>query len=132
MPAPVLILFDGVCNFCNASVNFIIDRDPLRRFQFASQQSDVGQRHLRARGLPTRLTSLVVVDGDDVLVRSQAVLRIARYLPWPWPLLRMGVVIPRPIADWLYDLFATYRYRLFGQTDTCRLPTPELAGRIIG
>jgi len=125
------MLFDGVCKFCNASVNFVIDRDTANRFRFATQQSAGGQKLLREHDQPHRLSTVVVIDAGRAYTRSSAVLRMVRHLPWPWPLLQVGVVIPRPVADWLYNLVAANRYRLFGRMDACRLPTPELADRFI-
>jgi predicted DCC family thiol-disulfide oxidoreductase YuxK len=129
---PVLVLFDGDCSLCSASVNFIIDRDPAARFRFASQQSAFGQQVLAKYRQPNLLSTVVVIDRGRAYARSAAVLRIARNLPWPWPALQLGAVIPRPVADWLYERVAMNRYRLFGRAATCRMPTSELAGRIIG
>lgn len=120
-----VILFDGVCNFCNASINFVIDRDAARRFRFASLQSDFGQRLLaeNKRQLTDFDTVLLLREGT-LFEKSDAALEIARYLKgWSW--LYLFRVVPRFIRDFFYDMIAKNRYRLFGKSESCRIPTPE-------
>lgn len=127
-----VILFDGVCNLCNASVNFVIDRDPDMQFRFASLQSDFGQEKLKALGKRTdEYSSIVLMDGDRVYERSTAALRVARRLKGAWPLLYAFIVIPPFIRNFVYDFIAKNRYRWFGQEDACRLPSPELKARFL-
>ena len=130
-----LMLFDGVCNFCSGAVLFFIDRDPHERLVFASLQSELGQATLRAHGLPSdpalgSKATMVVIEGGRVYQRSTAALRVARLLRWPWPLLYAAVLVPRFLRDWAYDTFAARRY-WFGQSDQCRIPTPELRRRFV-
>ncbi|HEX6903661.1 MAG TPA: thiol-disulfide oxidoreductase DCC family protein [Thermoanaerobaculia bacterium] len=128
-----IVLFDGVCNLCNGSVQFILRRDPAGKFRFASLQSDLGQRLLNERGLdPKALDSVVVIDGDRCYRESDAALRVARDLKGAWKALTVFRLIPRPVRDWLYRLIARNRYSWFGKTETCWLPTPELRGRFLG
>ena len=128
---PVL-LFDGVCNLCNGAVNFLIDRDPEARLRFASLQSASGQQLLRRFELPTdQFDTMVLVEGDRYYTRSTAGLRVARRLKWPWPLLSVFMVVPRPLRDLVYDCIARNRYRWFGQQENCRVPTPELRSRFL-
>lgn len=132
MTHPV-VLFDGVCNLCNGSVQFILKRDPQARFRFASLQSEAGRSLLVEHGLdPDALSSVVVVEDGRVWQESSAALRIARHLPGAWKLLRIFTVIPRPLRDAVYRLIARNRYRWFGKSETCWLPTPELKGRFLG
>lgn len=126
-----LLLFDGVCNFCNEAVLFVIDRDPRERFVFASLQSALGQRLLRERGLGPEIRTLVLIDGAHTFVRSEAALRVALRLRFPWPLAYVFKLVPRALRDALYDAFAARRYRLFGESATCRVPSPELARRFV-
>lgn len=129
-----IVLFDGVCNLCSGSVNFIIDRDPRRTFRFAALQSDVARRTLEGlgRSIPDGdPDSIVVVDGGRLYERSAALLCIARHMRGAWPLLAALVVIPRPLRDALYRWLAARRYRWFGRSDTCRVPTPELRARFL-
>jgi predicted DCC family thiol-disulfide oxidoreductase YuxK len=134
MGRPV-VLFDGVCNLCNASVLFVIDRDPRGRFAFAPLQGDEAGALLRQRGYdtdPENPASILLVEGDRVYDRSTAALRIARRLSGLWPALSLLMAIPRPLRDAAYDWAARRRYRWFGRLDACRLPTPELRSRFLG
>ncbi|MET0287149.1 MAG: DCC1-like thiol-disulfide oxidoreductase family protein [Polyangiales bacterium] len=126
-----LLLFDGVCNVCNAAVLFIVDRDPKAHFQFASLQSELGERTLREHGLPLDLNTVVLIEGGKAYTRSSAALRVARGLRWPWPLLFALMVIPRALRDAAYLAFASRRYALFGKSEQCRIPTPELRSRML-
>jgi predicted DCC family thiol-disulfide oxidoreductase YuxK len=120
-----IILFDGVCNFCNGAINFVIDHDTERRFRFASLQSDIGQRILteNRRSVSDFDTVLLVREGK-VYEKSTAALEIVRYLRgWSW--LYACRFIPRFIRDAVYNLIAQNRYRIFGKSESCRIPTPE-------
>ena len=131
IPAP-LILFDGFCNFCDASVQFVIDRDPQAIFRFAPLQSDTGVRTLRRYGLDAAsLQSVALIEDQRCYLKSDAAIRIVRRLPWPWKLLALGVVLPRGLRDGLYDLIAEHRYRFWGRKEACRLPTPDLRRRFV-
>lgn len=128
----VLVMFDGVCNLCNGFVQFVIRRDSKGRFRFVSLQSDFAHEQLRRRGLdPDAMHSVVVMDEGTMLQRSDAVLRIAGYLSWPWPMLKMFRIIPRVIRDGVYDLIAGSRYRLFGRQEACMIPDPSVKSRFI-
>jgi predicted DCC family thiol-disulfide oxidoreductase YuxK len=128
-----IVLFDGVCNLCNGSVQFIIRHDRQGRFRFASLQSSVGQDLLARFGMdPGRLDSVILVEGDRWYKESDAALRIARGMSGGWKALTVFRVIPRPIRDAVYRLIARNRYRWFGEQETCWLPTPELRGRFLG
>jgi predicted DCC family thiol-disulfide oxidoreductase YuxK len=127
-----VVLFDGVCNLCSWSVNFIIDRDPGARFRFAPLQSAEGRRLLARFGLPAEpITSMVLVEQDRCFTRSTAALRIARNLGGAWPLAYVFMLVPRPVRDVIYDWVARHRYRWFGRSDACRVPTPELRSRFL-
>jgi len=128
-----VVLFDGVCGLCDASVNFIIDHDPAARFHFAPLQSEVAAGLLRRHRLdPADMTSIILVEGRQTYARSTAILRIARGLRFPWPLAAWFVVIGPPVRDWVYDWVARNRYRWFGRFDACRMPASGLAERFIG
>ena len=127
-----VILFDGVCNLCNGSVLFVIDRDPRARFRFAALQSDIGGDLLARSGYRGRaLDSIVLLEDGRVFDRSTAALRIARRLRGGWPLLAAFLVVPRPIRDAVYEWIARNRYRWFGREESCRIPTPELRHRFL-
>ena len=127
-----LVLFDGVCNLCSASVNFIIDRDPGAHYFFASLQSETGQRILRQLDWDDKQpASVVLLDRGSVFFESSAGLHIARKLSGLWPLLSVGLIIPPPVRNLIYRWIASNRYRWFGKTDACRLPTPDLKRRFL-
>ena len=130
-----VILFDGVCNLCNSTVQWVIKRDKEGRFDFATLQSDAARRGLRRvmdeKEIDALPDSIVLLDSDGVHVRSAATLRIMRGLGPRYALLRLGIVLPRPIRDAVYNLIARNRYRWFGRRDTCMTPTPDLAARFL-
>jgi predicted DCC family thiol-disulfide oxidoreductase YuxK len=127
-----IVLFDGECNLCNASVIFIIARDNRKRFRFASLQSAIGRRLLEQHGLASSVRDTVVlIEGKHAFTRSTAALRIARRLRWPWPFLFALISIPRFVRDSAYALIARNRYRWFGRSPSCRLPSPELQERFL-
>lgn len=127
-----LLLFDGVCNLCNTTVNFVIDRDPAGYFRFAALQSEAAAPHLARYGLDAAvLDSVVLIEDGRVYRKSTAALRVARRLRGAWPLLRLLLAVPRPLRDAVYDLVAANRYRWFGRRDACRIPTPALRARFL-
>lgn len=133
MPAEAsrIVLFDGVCNFCNASVNFIIDRDPDGKFKFASLQSALGKKLRSRHAIADALDALVLIEDGTAYTASTAALRIARQLTQPWPLAYALVAVPRPLRDWAYHQFSSRRYALFGRSESCRVPTPDVRSRYL-
>jgi predicted DCC family thiol-disulfide oxidoreductase YuxK len=130
-PAP-LVIFDGVCNLCVGSVKFILghEREPV--LHFASLQSATGARLVRELGFdPEDAKTFVLVDGGRAYVRSAAAIHLAYFLRWPWQLLAAVRIIPRPVRDWAYGLVAANRHRLFGRTEACMVPTPQLRARFV-
>ncbi len=131
-PQPVIILFDGVCNLCNGAVQFIIRRDPHHKFRFASLQSAAGQELLLSHGVDaTSLYSILVIDSGVLYQRSDAALRIARYLSGLWPVLTIFRILPRVIRDAVYNGVAANRYKWFGKREACMIPTPDLKARFL-
>lgn len=131
--APPVVLFDGVCNLCTASVQFIVARDPRGTIRFASLQSRAAGRLLAPLGVtpaPEPQTVLLLEDGR-LYTRSTAALRIARKLSGLWPLLIVFLAVPRPLRDAVYDFIGRHRYRWFGRTEACWLPTPALRARFL-
>jgi predicted DCC family thiol-disulfide oxidoreductase YuxK len=127
-----IVLFDGVCQFCNAGVNFLIDHDRAARFRFAPLQSAAGQALLRRFHLPTDdFNTFVLIEGERYYTRSTAALRIATLLGGWWSLLQTLLLVPPLLRDAAYDLVARHRYRWFGRLDACRVPTPELRRRFL-
>jgi len=129
---PRIIVFDGVCRLCNAWCRFIIRYDTARQFRLTPAQSPAGQAILRHFGRSTQhLDSLLYVADGEAYDKSEAVLRILSQLGWPWRLITLGRLCPRPVRDWLYDRIAANRYRLFGRYDTCTLAETDDRGRFI-
>ncbi|MFY9609728.1 MAG: DCC1-like thiol-disulfide oxidoreductase family protein [Blastocatellia bacterium] len=133
---PVL-LYDGQCGFCNKTIQRILRHDKRKAMFFAALQSDYGKSVLTRHPEIAGIDSLVYVEPLDfaylerVFVRSDAALRVARYLGGPWKLALFGYIIPRSVRDYLYDQFAKRRYRWFGKYDTCPLPSPEVRARFL-
>jgi predicted DCC family thiol-disulfide oxidoreductase YuxK len=127
-----IVLYDGVCGLCDRSVQLILRNDRRGRFRFAALQSDAGKALLDRFGLsPEALDSVVLVEGDRAWRKSRAALHIARRMDAPWPALWPLVIVPRPVADFLYGLVAKNRYRIFGKLDACMIPPPEVRARFL-
>ncbi len=119
-----LILFDGVCNWCNAWVNFTIAHDPGGQFKFGTLQSEPAQRILRDLKLSiTDYQTFLLLEGGHVSTKSTAALRVLRQLSWWWLLYYLCVLVPVPLRDVVYDFVARHRYRWMGRMATCRVPT---------
>lgn len=121
------ILFDGICNLCNHSVQFIIKRDKKNHFLFAALQSNFGQEQLTRFDISTQgVESIVLIYKDRVYQRSDAVLEISRHLGGLWPLCYGFKILPPFLRDAAYNLIARHRYKWFGRKDECMIPTPDL------
>ncbi len=128
---PVL-LFDGVCNLCHASIRAVVRLDAEGRILFAPLQSEVGSELLERQGLsPDYFDSVILIEGDDHYTKSTAVLRVCRYLDGPVPLLYPLVYLPRGLRDRIYDLVAEYRYEIFGRKDACSVPEEHVRERFL-
>ena len=126
-----VILFDGVCNLCNKSVQFVIKRDKEKKFRFASLQSEFGQKILKQSNLPLdKFNSFILLDNGRIYTRSTGALKmLAQLKGWKWA----GALkfIPPFIRDGVYNLISKYRYNWFGKKDECMIPTPELRDRFL-
>jgi predicted DCC family thiol-disulfide oxidoreductase YuxK len=126
-----VVLFDGVCNVCSSTVNFIIDRDRRGYFKFASLQSEAGRRLCKKYGIPLELDSMALVQDGRAYVESTAVLRIAKELDGLWPVLFSFVLLPKGLRNLAYRYFASHRYQWFGRTEVCRVPTADILQRFL-
>jgi len=127
-----IVLFDGVCNLCNKTVLFIIRNDSNAKFRFASVQSESGQLLLGQLGLPLEcFDSLVYISDKRFYLKSMAVLRILQKLGGGWQLLYVFVIIPRFLRDGVYNLIAKWRYKWFGKSETCMIPSQEYQVRFL-
>jgi predicted DCC family thiol-disulfide oxidoreductase YuxK len=131
LPGPV-VLFDGVCNLCNAGVRFVLRRDPSGIFRFAAQQSPVGQAMIAKyiSGSPPP-SSVILFAGDGVYTESTAMLEICARLGPPWSWLAILRIIPRRLRDACYGFVVRHRYQWFGRTDQCQVPSAEMKSRFI-
>ena len=127
-----VILFDGVCNLCNSTVQRIIKNDKKDIFRFTPLQSAVGMVMVTELGIDTAKTdSIILVEDESYFVKSTAALKIARGLSGTYPLLYGFMIVPSIIRDWVYDYIAKNRYKWFGKQNSCMLPTPELKKKFL-
>ena len=120
-----LVLFDGVCNLCNRAVDFILKRDPKKRFRFVAIQSEAGQFLMGRFNVPAETDSVILIVGGSVYTQSEAALEIARLLPFPWRMAVVLKIIPENIRNRMYRWIAKNRYKWFGKKKTCRIPTEQ-------
>ena len=125
-----IILFDGECHFCDASVQFIIKRDKAKHFKFASLQSEIGQRLLKEFRIPKNIDSLVFIEGNKCYVKSTAALKISRKLDGLWKLFYPFILVPVFLRNFAYDLIAKNRHKL-GKHTQCKIPSKEELERFI-
>ena len=128
-----LILFDGVCNLCNSSVQYVIKHDKKNKFLFAAMQSQVGQEIIRELKFDAgKIDSILLYSTEKGLrIKSTAALHIARHLNFPVNLWSVFLIIPVFIRNWVYDYIAKNRYKWFGKKDACMIPTPELKAKFL-
>ena len=127
-----VILFDGVCKLCNAWSNFIIKHDRHRVFKLCSVQSKEGKQILLHFGLPSETyETMLYVEGNQSFQKSEAFFQIITQLGYPWKIVCIFKVIPKPLRDWMYDRIALNRYSLFGKYDYCTLPSPDHEARFL-
>ena len=135
MAHPIL-LYDGLCGFCDGVVRFVLKRDRAGAIRFATIQGSYARGVFERHPQIADIDSLVLIEepgtpSERVTVKSDGVLRLASYMGWPWRAAPMLRLMPRVIRDAAYDLFGRHRYRLFGRYDACRIPSPEQRARFI-
>jgi len=127
-----VILFDGVCNFCNSAINFVLKQDKKGVFRFAPLQSEAGRQLLHQYDLSIQeFDSFVLIDNGRVYKKSAASFRVMHHLPWYWKELQILRIIPTIFRDAIYDFIARNRYKWFGKKDQCMIPTPEMKGKFL-
>ncbi|MEP6724850.1 MAG: thiol-disulfide oxidoreductase DCC family protein [Bacteroidota bacterium] len=127
-----IVLFDGVCNLCSNSVQFILKKDKKNQFLFGSLQGKAGQEYLRKFNLPANtFNSFMLVEDQKLYTRSAAGLRMLKHLGSGWSLLYAFIIIPKFIRDGIYNLVAKNRYKWFGKKDACWIPTPALKAKFL-
>ena len=128
-----VVFFDGACVFCNKAVQLIYRNDKKKTFYFAHLQSAVFNSILSLEGGDSQTSnSIYLSDGVSVYSHSTAVLKIAKELDWPFPILYGLVVLPRMVRDWFYRIIAANRYKWFGKYDQCATPNEGLQERFLG
>ncbi len=127
-----LILFDGMCNFCDSAVNFIIARDKKMHFWFAALQSNAAKAVLSKYDMdPTALTSFIFIDKNKAYLKSAAALKVCNQLPWYWKWTQVFWVVPAFLRDWVYSFIARNRYKWFGKKDQCMVPDINIKSRFL-
>lgn len=127
-----IVLFDGVCNFCNGTINWVIRHDKRGYFRFAPLQSEAGERLQQEYGFdPANHETFILIEDGKSYDRSTAALRMVRRLGGLYALAYALIVVPRPVRDFVYTQIARRRYRLFGRRDECMVPTPEVRSRFL-
>ncbi|MES2850725.1 MAG: DCC1-like thiol-disulfide oxidoreductase family protein [Bacteroidota bacterium] len=127
-----VILFDGICNFCDGAVNFTIKKDKQKKIKFAPLQSEAGRQLLLQYGLPENyMSSFLFVENGKVYSRSTAVLRVCKYLKGLWPLCYAFIIVPPFIRNAVYNFVGKNRYKWFGQKEECMIPTPDVRARFL-
>ena len=132
MPGHPIILFDGICNFCNSAVNFVIKRDKRGTFRFAPLQSNIAGRVLAAYQMPGGdLRSFLLIENGKIYTRSTAALRVCRYLYGLWPVMYGFIIVPAFIRDRIYNWISKNRYRWFGKKEECMIPDAGIRSRFL-
>ena len=128
-----LILFDGVCNLCNNSVQYVIKHDKKDRFRFAALQSDLGKQIIEKEGIDSSKTDSIILYSHEngYKIKSTAALHIAKNLNFPVNLMVLFLIVPAFIRNWFYDYIAKNRYKWYGKQEHCMIPTPELKAKFL-
>lgn len=126
-----IIFFDGVCNLCNSSVQYVLKRDKKNVFRFAALQSEFTKRFFSDRQFRPKTDSIVLYYDNAFYTESTAALKIARHLQFPSNLWYVCIIIPAPLRNALYRLVAKSRYKWFGRRESCMMPSPETANKFM-
>jgi len=130
-PGKPIILFDGFCNLCSASVVFVLKREKKDIFRFASLQSKTGKKLIEKYTDKTEEDSVILLENQKLFTKSQAVLRIARHLKFPWDLSFFFVIVPPFIRNFFYDVIAKHRKKWFGSRSSCYFPGEDLSYKFL-
>jgi predicted DCC family thiol-disulfide oxidoreductase YuxK len=132
-PSPIhpVILFDGVCNFCNSTVNFVIKKDRMNAIKFSPLQSIAGAQLKEQYGIGDDLKSFIFIENGKAYKKSTAALHVCKYLKGIYKIGFLGILIPAFLRDIVYDYVAKNRYKWFGQKDTCMIPSAEIRAKFL-
>ncbi len=120
-----VILFDGFCNLCNGTVDFLIKRDRNKQFRFVALQSETGKILIQKFNIPPATESVIAIKQNLIYFESDAAIEISRLLPFPWKLAILIKIIPKKLRDYIYRIIAKNRYKWFGKTESCRILSEE-------
>lgn len=126
-----ILLFDGECHFCDGAVQFIIKRDQKGTFKFASLQSDIAQKLIQQNNISSNENSFILIDHNRYYSKSTAALHVCKKLDGFWKMFFPLIIIPRPIRDFFYNIFASNRYKWFGKKTSCTIPPPHIQKRFL-
>ena len=128
-----IILFDGVCNLCNTSINYVIDHDKQDIFRFVSLQSDLGETIQEYLGIENKSldTIILYVPNEAYYIKSTAAIKIMNEFLGFWKLMQVFLILPSPVRDLVYNFIAKNRYKWYGKQESCRIPTPELKAKFL-
>jgi len=126
-----IVLFDGVCNYCNAMVNFAIHHDKKAFIKFAPLQSEAGRRLKEKYQVNSAIDSIILIDKGKIYTHSDAAIRITKYLRWPPKVLYSFIIVPKFIRQPFYKWIARNRYKWFGKKETCMIPTTDVRSRFL-
>ena len=127
------IIFDGVCVLCNGWVKFVLRFDRRENFHFVIAQSELGEDIYAQLGLKSDdYDTFIIVKNGEMFTKLDGVFALMSGIGWPWKILSIGKILPKPLKDWMYDRVAKNRYALFGKRNTCMMPSPEVKARFIG
>ncbi|GGI25110.1 thiol-disulfide oxidoreductase DCC family protein [Pedobacter mendelii] len=130
MKTQPVIFFDGVCNLCNASVQFTIEHDKKNVFKFTALQGEYAKTILPKFNVDIeKMNSILLVENEKLYTKSSAALRVAKELSGLLPILYAFIIVPKFIRDWVYDIIAKNRYKWWGRQESCWIPTPELKSK---
>lgn len=129
----IIIFFDGECNLCNGFIQFMLGRDPKKKFRFAALQSEIGKKFGVENGALSfaEMKTIAVFNNGQFLYKSRAVLYIFQHMDFPWKILSVAKIFPTAFSDLIYDFVARNRYKWFGKKDQCMIPTPEIMERFL-
>ena len=132
MKTSYIIIFDGICNLCNATVQFLINRDKRNIFKFVSMQSDIAKQIFKEYNINFKnLDTIIFIEKNDFYIKSDAILRIFKKLNYPWKVFYFLKFIPKFIRDRIYDIVANNRYNWFGRRNTCMIPSNETKSKFL-
>ncbi len=126
-----VILFDGVCNYCNSMVNFVIKQDKQKLIKFSALQSNSGQDLLNKLDVPRDIDSFVFIENGKAYLQSTAALKVLQHLSWYWQWTQALWIIPKFIRDGVYNFIAKRRYKWFGKKESCMVPSQEVRSRFL-